>query len=145
MYYVLSRAFLTPYLTQNPPPTLPASLFSKFDTPQSRCSFYCLVSYILPNDVMDLHTLSVVTLVVCYATRHQFTETKTQHTKGQAKRLMHSYKYIWTPSIMHSKQLSVLHKVNNFIKNLLYWVPQCLCFLKITDFLKSQICWLSVD
>ena len=54
----------------------------------------------------------------------------TAHTGDN--RLTHPYKYILTPPVMCLQQLTSLNEFPD-MKNLLYRVPQCLCFSKITD------------
>ena len=93
---------------------------------------------ILPNDIIDLHTSSLGTLVqegpcfVFYATRHQVywglthnmvfdlyldlkshTRTNKDTPHAGINRLTHPHKYILTPLIMWLQQLSVLHWMQN--------------------------------
>ena len=106
---------------------------------------------ILLNDNMDLHMLSLCTLVpegpwcVFCATRHQVfsslkhitvsywysdlikhththTHTHTAHSTPEVSRLTHPYKYISTSPVMCSQQLRLISKI---------YFPQCLFFSKI--------------
>ena len=103
-----------------------------------------LMCYFLVYDIMDLHMSSLGTLVLqrfCgmfHATWHQFTEfyhmtwffagTLIWHHKRKwwhtthtgANRLRHSYKYMLSPPAMCSKQLSVLHWMNNLLISKFY-------------------------
>ena len=111
---------------------------------------------ILLNDIMDIHISSLGTFVpegrwcVFYATRRQvywgLTHNKIlcwysdliSHTQTHAHRdTQHTqrpvttrpYKYIITPIVVCSQQLSLLHWMNNSLISKIYF-PQCLFFSK---------------
>ena len=109
------------------------------------CNILCTILF---NYIMDLYMFSFGTLIpegVCcvfYTTRHQIywrlrhsksfcwysdlishKKTKT-HSKRRGQETNSPNKYILTPLVMYSQQL--------MNKKLLYKVPHCLCFSKIT-------------
>ena len=130
-----------------PPPTLTPTAFSLavwVVTPH-------LICYLL-NDMMDLLKSSPGTLVpegpwcVFYATgcqvywdltlvlwldvTHTNTDTHTKtHSTLRASRFTHPYKYIFTPPVMCSQQLSLLHWMDNSLISKNYF--PCLFFSTI--------------
>ena len=63
---------------------------------------------------------------------HTYTKTQTKaHMTTGVNRLTHPYKYISTPPVMCSQQLSVIH-----------WYRKCIFFSKITHLQKQYIYWL---
>ena len=134
------------------PPTLTPTAFSLavwVVTPHLMC-------YLL-NNIMDLHKLSLDTLVpegpwcVFYATgcqvywdlthifllvlwldiTHTNTDTHTKtHSTLRASRFTHPYKYIFTPPVMCSQQLSSLHWMDNSLISKNHF-PWCLFFSTI--------------
>ena len=84
------------------------------------------------NDIMDLHLSNIVT-------HKQHTQRHTAHSG--ANRVIHPYKYILTPPVMCSQQLSGLHWIIQWYPKIYF--PQLLFFSKITHlFIRSRI---SVD
>ena len=68
----------------------------------------------------------------CFAstlTRYHTNNKMKTATHTGANRMTCTYKYILTPPVLYSKQLSVLHSINNQIHRVL----QCLGYSKIID------------
>ena len=63
--------------------------------------------------------------------QHKHIQTHTVHSG--VSRLKHTYKYIFTPPLMCSQQLSLLHWMNNLSISKIYF-PQHLFFSKIIHF-----------
>ena len=172
--YIVGRGILTSLFYEDPPVLLmpPFQLFSNppipflspptpIPTALSVVLYFWLNGWsyhiwcaILLNDIMNLHMLSLGTLVpegpwcVFYVTRHQMYWGLTHnavfcwysdlisHIKGHTKthsiasRLTHPYEYISTPPVMCSQQLSLLYLINNSLISTIYF-PQRIFFSKI--------------
>ena len=123
------------------PPTLISTVLSVFIFLWLSGWLHHIWCAILLNDNMHLHKSSLGTLVpeepwcVFYSTRHQvdwgltqcgfllvhwfdITHTQTHTVHSWARRLTHPYKYIFTPPIMCSQQLPLLHWM---IKWIIHW------------------------
>ena len=84
------------------------------------CLFYATLSSLLKADTkygcLLVPWLSIThTHIHTHTQTHTHTHTNTHHTKthSRASRLTHLYKYIFTPPVMCSQQLSLLHWMNN--------------------------------
>ena len=71
---------------------------------------------------------------------HEHTHTQRYTAHSGASRLTHPYKYILTPPVMCSQQLSLLQWMN--ISPISIYFPQFLFLPKIIHLLKLHICWL---
>ena len=116
---------------------------------------------ILLDDIMDVHKSSLRTLMYFYVTScqvywgltydkvlglysdlishthtHIYTQRHTAHPG--ASRLTHRYKYIFTPTVMCSQQLSLLHWMKKSLVSKIFF-PQCLFFSKIIHLQKSYL------
>ena len=104
-----------------------------------RHSLYCLPSPPYSNTMWFFAS----TLIWYHTQTHTHTHTHTQRhntLRGQCTDT-HQHKYIFTPPVMCSQQLSLLHWMNNSLISKIYF-PQCLFFSKIIDLQKSCIFWL---
>ena len=74
---------------------------------------------------------------------HIRTHTHTQRHMAHwgASRLTHPYKYIFTPAVMCSQQLSLLHWMDNSLISKSYF-PQFIFFSTIIHLQRSYICWV---
>ena len=61
---------------------------------------------------------------------HTHTHTHTETTQSEARRLTHPEKYIFSPPVVSSQQLSLLHGTNNSLRSKIYF-SECLFFSKI--------------
>ena len=66
--------------------------------------------------------------LILHTHNHIHTQRHTDHSG--ASRLTHPYKYMFTPPIMCSQQLSLFHWMNNSLTSKIY-SPQCLFFPRI--------------
>ena len=104
-----------------------------------------ILMHVLCNKVSSLlrsDTWCSFLLVLWFDITHtQKTQTHTQRhtTHSQASRPTHPFKYTFTPTVMCSQQLSLLHWMNNSVTSKTYF-PQCFFFSKIIHLQKS--CWL---
>ena len=116
--YIVGRWSLTPYFMKTSPYCVPP--FSKFCPPSH------LLCCLPPHTTTTRHqvcgglTHCGFLLVLLFDTTHKHTCT-THTAHSGAIRLTYLYKYIFTPPVMYSQQLSFLQWMNNslIIKNLL--------------------------
>ena len=104
--------------------------------PKGRCCMFCATNLLVYWVLTQCGFLQALWFDITYKRKD------TQQTHKWANTFSHPYKYILTPTVTCSHQLFVLHWMNFAdIKNLLYRVPKCLGFSKITHLQKSHICW----
>ena len=105
-----------------------------------------LINHIMDPHVKPWYLVTEGPWCVFYGTRRQvywvltrdfllvlwfdITQTQTHTEHPGASRLVHPYKYIFTPLVMRSQQPSSLHWMNNSLISKIYF-PQCLLFSKI--------------
>ena len=101
---------------------------------------YCFVAEVTFNDIKDLNMTSLRTLVCVLCNKVSsllrsdtcgfllvlwFNITHTTHSR--ASRVTHSYKYIFTRTVMYSQQLPLLHWMNNSLMSKIYFPESLFC------------------
>ena len=93
------------------------------------------VSTLLRSDTW-CRFLLVLWFDITHTNKHKHIQRHKTHLG--ASRPMHPCKYIFTPTVICSQQLSLLHWMNNSLISKIYF-PQCLFFSKIVHLQKSYL------